>query len=50
MAVIENEDVIVTEDYFDLGVELEGESVDEKAEKFIQKFYQKMRMQRQESM
>ncbi|GAU14807.1 hypothetical protein TSUD_50190 [Trifolium subterraneum] len=48
MAVIENEDAIVTEDLFDSGVE--GESVDEKAEKFIQKFYQEMRMQRQESM
>ncbi|PNY17351.1 cysteinyl-tRNA synthetase-like protein, partial [Trifolium pratense] len=38
VAVIEDEDVIENE---------EGESVDEKAEKFIQKFYQEMRMQSQ---
>jgi hypothetical protein len=48
MAVIENEDFSVTDELFDSGDE--GESVDEKAEKFIQKFYQEMRMQRQESM
>ncbi|KAK2405297.1 hypothetical protein P8452_10815 [Trifolium repens] len=48
MAVIENEDFSVTDNLLDS--EVEGESVDEKAEKFIQKFYQEMRMQRQESM
>ncbi|CAJ1977508.1 unnamed protein product [Sphenostylis stenocarpa] len=38
----------VAEDLFECGSGEEGESVDQKAEKFIQSFYQQMRMQRQE--
>lgn len=46
MRPIENEDgvVAVVEDLFDSGDEL-GESVDEKAERFINRFYHEMRMQ-----
>lgn len=39
---------IIAEDLFGSGDE--GESVDEKAERFIERFYQQMRTQRQESM
>lgn len=44
MRPIEIEDATVAEDLFDSGDEL-GESVDEKAERFINRFYHEMRMQ-----
>ncbi|KAL9317149.1 hypothetical protein ACSQ67_013666 [Phaseolus vulgaris] len=40
----------VAHDLFECGAADEGESVDQKAEKFIQSFYHQMRMQRQESL
>jgi len=39
----------LAQDLFECGSGDEGESVDQKAEKFIQSFYQQMRLQRQES-
>ncbi|KAK7343412.1 hypothetical protein VNO77_12129 [Canavalia gladiata] len=45
---IEIEDGVVADDLFGSGDD-ESESIDEKAERFIQRFYQEMRMQRQES-
>ncbi|XP_061339473.1 uncharacterized protein LOC133286132 [Gastrolobium bilobum] len=49
---IEIENAIIAEDLFeafDSDSEDEGESVDQKAERFIERFYQQMKMQRQES-
>ncbi|XP_014513148.1 uncharacterized protein LOC106771664 [Vigna radiata var. radiata] len=44
------EETSLAQDLFEYGSGDEGESVDQKAEKFIQSFYQQMRMQRQESL